>query len=93
MVLWHGYKQKKQRDFDFKLLIMDITNPAPHTVLYPGVDRFKCGNCQKWISTSEEIERLKKQLDNTEDKKRYAELSNQLRIERHQSEHCIKVDN
>jgi len=72
---------------------MDIINPAPHTVLYPGLDRFKCGKCQKWISTSGEIEQLKKQLDNTKDKKRYAELSNYLRTERHQSEHCVKVDN
>jgi hypothetical protein len=72
---------------------MDILNPHPHTVLYPGLDHFKCGKCNKWICTSEELKSLKTQLENTKDKKRYAELRDNFAQEKYNSENCVKVDN
>jgi hypothetical protein len=78
---------------------VDILNSYPHTVLFPGHDRFKCGTCGHWISTSREIDRLKESLDKEcqKTKRRSAKKIEDLRLlieqEKRKWTQCLPVDN
>jgi hypothetical protein len=55
-----------------------------HKVLIPGLDRFLCAKCKKWICNPGEIERLRQVMEKARQKKTkealYMELNKEERL-------------